>query len=192
MVAEGIAFSAVRALAAPAALARALTGTGAPTSRRKSGEYLTHAELADRHGAAEEDMDQVEQFAQRHNLMAGRRSAAERSITSQGRLGDLAAAFRAPVAPHHHAAGSCRGRLGELAVPEELRCVPSAGHGRPGERRRAGPRAVQTMIDQVSVDQQCGLAEAAIAAAAGRIDDVDAVGLIRPCPSWAFIPAWRS
>jgi kumamolisin len=85
-----------------------------------SREYLTHDELAEQHGASKDDLDKIEHFAQEHDLTIAHRSAAERSITLEGRLGDLLAAFHADVQIYHHATGTYRGRKGEITVPQEL------------------------------------------------------------------------
>ncbi|MGT2476635.1 S53 family peptidase [Paraburkholderia terrae] len=83
-------------------------------------KYLTHEELANQHGASKEDLDRIEQFAQQHDLRVVHRSAAERAVVLQGRLGDLLGAFHADVQMYHHAAGTYRGRRGEISLPQEL------------------------------------------------------------------------
>jgi kumamolisin len=82
--------------------------------------YLTQEEFAQQHGASAEDLDLVEHLAQQHNLMVVHRSAAERSIVLNGRLGDLLNAFPADLRMYHHATGTYRGRLGEISIPESL------------------------------------------------------------------------
>jgi kumamolisin len=88
-----------------------------PVAERR---YLTHAELAEQHGAAEADLDAVARFALRHGLAVVRRSAVERSVVVNGPLRDLVAAFHADVGMYHHSTGVYRGRRGELEVPDEL------------------------------------------------------------------------
>src|SRR5258708_6640668 len=85
-----------------------------PMAARK---YLTHDELEKQHGAAQEDLDRIEHFAQEHDLTVVHRSAAERSVVLKGKLGDLLAAFHADVQIYHHATGSYRGRKGEITLP---------------------------------------------------------------------------
>ncbi|WP_321963633.1 protease pro-enzyme activation domain-containing protein [Paraburkholderia sp. J7] len=82
--------------------------------------YLTHDELANQYGATKEDLDKIEDFAQRHDLTVVHRNAAERAIVLQGKLGDLLGAFHADVQMYHHAAGTYRGRRGEITLPQEL------------------------------------------------------------------------
>jgi kumamolisin len=89
----------------------------------KDRTYLTREELAQKHGASAADLDLVEQFAQQHNLVVVHRSAAERSITLKGKLGDLLNAFPADVQMYHHASGTYRGRRGEISVPQSLEKV---------------------------------------------------------------------
>ena len=82
--------------------------------------YLTREELAQQYGARAEDLDLVEQLAQQHNLVVVHRSAAERSIVLKGRLGDLLDAFPTHLEMYHHAAGTYRGRQGEIHIPQHL------------------------------------------------------------------------
>jgi kumamolisin len=82
--------------------------------------YLTREELAQAHGANPEDLDLIEQLAHEHDLRVIRRSAAERSIVLQGRLGDLLSLFPADVQIYHHSNGTYRGRNGEIQIPKVL------------------------------------------------------------------------
>jgi kumamolisin len=85
----------VRSAGDPAALAKkAYDLASTPMAARR---YLTHEELEQRHGAAKEDLDKIEHFAQEHDLTVVHRSAAERSVVLKGKLGDLLAAFHADV-----------------------------------------------------------------------------------------------
>lgn len=88
-----------------------------PLGQRK---YLTLGELEQHFGASGADLDAVERVAQRHDLRVVRRSRAARSITLEGRMGDLLSTFRADVRLYHHARGSYRGRRGRIGVPTEL------------------------------------------------------------------------
>jgi kumamolisin len=82
--------------------------------------YLTHDELDERHGASQEDLDKIEEFAHEHDLTVVHRSAAERAVVLKGRLGDLLSAFHADVRIYHHSSGTYRGRKGEISLPEGL------------------------------------------------------------------------
>src|ERR1700730_4044713 len=108
----------VRSAGDPESLAKkAYELASTPMAERK---YLTHEELEKQHGAAQEDLDTIEHFAQEHDLTVVHRSAAERSVVLKGKLGDLLAAFHADVQIYHHATGTYRGRRGEIMLPEEL------------------------------------------------------------------------
>jgi kumamolisin len=86
----------------------------------KDRTYLSREELAKKHGASAKDLDFVEQFAQQHNLVVVHRSAAERSIVLQGKLGDLLSVFPADLQMYHHSSGTYRGRRGEISIPKGL------------------------------------------------------------------------
>ena len=85
--------------------------------------YLTREELTHRHGARREDLDAVEHFAQRHNLTVSHRSAAQRSLTLTGQLGDILSAFPAKLAMFDHSTGTYRGRSGGISIPREFRGI---------------------------------------------------------------------
>jgi kumamolisin len=107
-----------------------------PLAERK---YLTHEELEKQHGAAQEDLDKIEHFAQEHDLTVVHRSAAERSVVLKGKLGDLLAAFHADVQIYHHATGSYRGRRGEITLPEELSEIVTGVFGFDTRPKRRAP-----------------------------------------------------
>jgi kumamolisin len=99
--------------------------------------YLSREELARNYGARAEDLDRVERFAQRHNLVVTHRSSAERSIVLKGRLGDLLSAFPADLGIYHHSTGTYRGRRGEIQIAEELKDIVTGVYGfdtRPKQR----------------------------------------------------------
>lgn len=108
----------VRGKSDPASLDRLVAELYArPLAERK---YLSHAELAEQHGADPADLDAVEAHAQANDLQVAHRSAAERSVRLVGSLADALRAFPADVAMYHHASGSYRGRRGEISVPQHL------------------------------------------------------------------------
>lgn len=118
--------------------------------------YLTHAELAEQYGAAETDLDEISQFASRHDLVVVRRSALERAVVVKAPLRALIAAFHADVGMYHHSTGAYRGRRGELAVPRELGNIVTGVFGfdtrrrhrtrHPSGGRAAGPGAHSGVI----------------------------------------------
>ncbi len=91
-----------------------------PLAQRK---YLTREELTRRHGARREDLDAVEHFAQRHNLTVSHRSAAQRSLTLTGKLGDILSAFPAKLRIYKHSTGTYRGRTGGISIRREFRGI---------------------------------------------------------------------
>lgn len=103
---------------------QAIAEAGKPLEERR---YLTREQLAEENAASKEDLDAVEQYARRHDLEVVHRSPAERSVVVRGKLGDLLSAFHADLRLYHHAAGTYRGRQGEIQVPEE---VSGPHHGR--------------------------------------------------------------
>jgi kumamolisin len=107
----------------------------------KDRTYLTRDQLAQQHGASAADLDLVEQFAQKHDLVVVHRNTAERTIVLRGKLGDLLNAFPADVGMYHSSKGTYRGRRGEISVPQSLDGVVTGIFGfdtRP--RRRASHR----------------------------------------------------
>ena len=105
--------------------------------------YLTHDELTQRHGARREDLDAVEHFAQRHNLAVSHRSAAQRSLTLTGHLGDILSAFPAKLQMFEHSTGTYRGRTGGVSIPREFRGIITGVFGldtRPNVKASFCPR----------------------------------------------------
>jgi kumamolisin len=111
-------------------------------------QYLTHEELADRHGASKEDLDKIEQFAQQHDLTVVHRSAAERSIVLKGRLGDLLSAFHADVQIYHHATGTYRGRKGEIALPDSLSGIVTGVFGFDTRPKHRAPHRQKAAVNR--------------------------------------------
>jgi len=127
----------VRSAGDPESLAKkAYELASTPMAERK---YLTHEELEKQHGAAQEDLDTIEHFAEEHDLTVVHRSAAERSLVLKGKLGDLLAAFHADVQIYHHAAGTYRGRRGEITLPEELSQIVTGIFGFDTRPKRRAP-----------------------------------------------------
>ena len=127
----------VRSAGDPAALAKtAYDLASTPLVERR---YLTREELEQRHGAAKEDLDKIEHFAQEHDLTVVHRSAAERSVVLTGKLGDLLAAFHADVQLYHHASGTYRGRRGEITLPQELSHIVTGVFGFDTRPKRRAP-----------------------------------------------------
>lgn len=82
--------------------------------------YFTHADLERHYGAADDDLDQVEQYGRRHHLVVKKRSKLARSITLRGRFKDVMSAFPADVQHYECPAGAYRGRQGQVSLPAQL------------------------------------------------------------------------
>jgi kumamolisin len=111
---------------------------------------LTHAELAEHHGADAEDLAAVEAFAAAHHFSVARMDRAARSVTIAGKLGDLAEIFGADLDLRKIGAKTLRTRQGMLRVPRELdgRVIAIFGFDeRPvgSTSRKLRPRATQSM-----------------------------------------------
>src|ERR1019366_8732697 len=105
--------------------------------------YLTRDELTHRHGARREDLDAVEHLAQSHNLTVSHRSAAQRSLTLTGKLGDILSAFPARLRMFDHSTGRYRGRTGSISIPREFRGIITGVFGldtRPNVKASYRPR----------------------------------------------------
>ncbi|HEY0190514.1 MAG TPA: S53 family serine peptidase [Kofleriaceae bacterium] len=108
----------VRSVGDPARLAQLANDLGNQAIADR--QYLSHAELEEQHGASAADLDAIEQFATRHNLLITHRSALDRTVRVTGPMRDLLAAFHANVHMYHHSTGTYRGRQGEITIPQEL------------------------------------------------------------------------
>lgn len=115
---------------------RAYAESRKPLSERV---YMSRADLAASHGADPRDLQLVEDYAQKHDLVVVHRSAAERSIVLKGSLGDLLNAFPAQVEMYHHASGTYRGRRGEISIPGELEGVITGIFGFDTRRKHRSP-----------------------------------------------------
>jgi kumamolisin len=133
----------VRSKEDPASLAKmAYDLANRPLADRK---YLTREELEAQHGAAQEDLDKIEHFAQEHDLTVVYRSAAARSVVLRGKLGDLLSAFHADVQLYHHAGGTYRGRRGEITMPQELAGIVTGVFGFDTRPKRRAPHQMKAV-----------------------------------------------
>ncbi|HTS88757.1 MAG TPA: S53 family serine peptidase [Gemmatimonadales bacterium] len=86
----------------------------------KQRAYLSREQLVERYGARRDDLDRLEDYVQKQNLVVTRRSPAERLLVVTGKLSDVLNAFPADVHMFHHASGTYRGRQGEILIPKAL------------------------------------------------------------------------
>src|ERR1700733_2411770 len=82
--------------------------------------YLSKQKLASQYGAVPSDLNQLEQYAAKHNLTVVTRDANSRAIRLRGQIGDLVKAFPANLRMYQHATGIYRGRTGEIQIPPEF------------------------------------------------------------------------
>jgi len=83
-------------------------------------EYVSREDLAQLHGANTADLEAIEQYAQKYNLVVSHRNPAERTLVLTGKLGDLLTAFPADLHLVHHAGGTHRERRGDILVPKQF------------------------------------------------------------------------
>jgi kumamolisin len=86
----------------------------------KSMRIMQHDELVANHGATANDLLAVREFARQHNLQVIAESAAKRTVTLAGAVGDFSRAFEATIDEVHIGNRSYRQRVGTLSVPQDL------------------------------------------------------------------------
>ena len=106
-----------------------------------SREYVAPEEIATEHGADPHDLDLIETYAQKHNLVVSHRSEAERSLVLTGKLADLISAFPADLHLVHHSTGSFRARRGEIMIPEQLKGIITGIFGYDTRPKQKAPYA---------------------------------------------------
>jgi kumamolisin len=85
------------------------------------GEHVDREGFAERHGAAAEDLERVEQFAREHGLEVVESSAARRAVALAGTISEMADAFGVSLALYEHPElGTYRGRTGPVYIPQAL------------------------------------------------------------------------
>jgi kumamolisin len=91
-------------------------GSGAQQQRK----YLSHEEFSAAHGADPGDVEKIEDFAHEHGLDVVEVHPTQRRIVLSGTVAAASTAFGVYLARYEHPAGSYRGRVGEVLVPEDL------------------------------------------------------------------------
>jgi kumamolisin len=86
----------------------------------KSTPHLSREEFAQRHAAAETDLDAVRRFAASHKLTVVQEHAARRTLILAGTVAQFGRAFGVELHEYEHDGGSYRGRTGFISVPAEL------------------------------------------------------------------------
>src|SRR3954447_26916995 len=101
---------------------------------------MSREEFAKRHGADEEDIGRVRQFAEQHGLKVAEVNEARRTVVLRGRIADMSAAFGVDLELYEHPElGTYRGRTGPVHVPPELADVVEGVFGL-DDRPAAMPR----------------------------------------------------
>lgn len=90
------------------------------TARVRGRSYLSRAELAASSGAAEDDLRRVADFAAAHGLAVVESSGPRRTVRLAGTSAEVQRAFGVELHLYEGRAGTFRGRVGALHVPEEL------------------------------------------------------------------------
>jgi kumamolisin len=83
-------------------------------------EHLSRRDFAQLHGAGEQDIIAVEEFATAHGLSITRVDQAARSVTIRGTIQQLASLFEARVEMRKVGDRVIRSRAGHIRLPEEL------------------------------------------------------------------------
>jgi kumamolisin len=120
------------------------------------GRAYDREEFASLFGAADDDLDAVEQFAHDHSFEVVDRSVARRMLVLAGTVGQASAAFGVQLDHYESAEESFRGRTGPVYVPAALGDVIEGVFGLDNRRmaQRSGspsPAAVTTPQSQLDV-----------------------------------------
>lgn len=84
-------------------------------------EHLNHSEFTERHGAIDDDILAIEEFATAHGFSIVRVDRAARCITISGAVADLASVFEAQLEMRQIAGRTIRTRAGHLCIPDPLK-----------------------------------------------------------------------
>jgi kumamolisin len=128
----------------------------------RSFKPLSREEYEKRFGADPHDLSQVAAFAKAHDLLVERQDGARRMVVLSGTVAQFNTAFGVDLQHYRHGAGTYRGRIGVVTIPDTLRDVITAVLGldnrpqarthfrfRPPIRSASGPAASYTP-DQVA------------------------------------------
>jgi kumamolisin len=86
-------------------------------------QYLTREQYAAQHGASQEDMAAVADFARQHGLAVVECSAARRSVFLSGTAAQVSAAFNTSIERIEHGAGESRRCTAPVHVPDSLQGI---------------------------------------------------------------------
>lgn len=111
--------------------ASALDGRAADLSSRwpRARRYLHHDEFASIHGAADGDVEAVQEFARHYELKLLEKHVGRRSIWLKGAVQQFGEAFSVTLSNFEYADGDCLGFTEELSVPSKLAPIIQGAFG---------------------------------------------------------------
>jgi kumamolisin len=118
------------------------TADTSPGGRR----YLSREQFAQAHGASDDDIAKVEDFARQRGMAVISSSPAQRRVVLAGTAAQMSAAFGVQLQEYEYPDGSYRGRVGELSVPDELAGVVEGVFGL-DDRPVATPKFQRLQLD---------------------------------------------
>jgi len=103
-----------------AARARAQDLLEMSTQLPEDRQYMSREEFAAQHGADPDDIAKLDAFAHEHNLTVVQTSIPRRTVTLEGTIADLSAAFKPNLKRYKMGGRVFRGRTGALSVPSDI------------------------------------------------------------------------
>ena len=103
-------------------IVRRRPGSEAPSAQKR----VSHAEFADAHGAAQEDIDRVATFAHANHLEIVETNRARRTVIVRGSVEQMNAAFSVRLNQYSSPRGAYRGHEGPVHVPADLAGIVEA------------------------------------------------------------------
>jgi kumamolisin len=126
------------------------------TEQDESAPRMSREELAKRHGADEDDLERVRQFAEGHGLQVEDASRARRTVVLRGRIADMRDAFGVDLELYEHPElGTYRGRTGAVHVPSDLGDVVEGVFGL-DDRPAAMPRLRRLQEREGEIEPRAG------------------------------------
>jgi len=84
------------------------------------GAHMSRQEFAQKHGADEQALKQIQEFAKEYNLTVSEVSAPRRTVKLKGRAADFARAFDVKLDRYEHNGQEYRARTGAIQLPADL------------------------------------------------------------------------
>ncbi len=91
-----------------------------------SNRHLSREEFAEAHGADQEDIEKVKQFANEHNLEVKEINEAAGTVLLAGKTASFSKAFKVELEAYEHPDFTYRGRTGHVSIPTALEGVVEA------------------------------------------------------------------